>query len=151
MKNDLEKIDNINYEMKLNDMVFRKMQLDLENSNELFTQKGHDDIKIQNRLFEKNYFFRRVLSVLSDNDIPVNACIGLFTLTDILPELFDHRDEFIGDSDSDSDIYGYVIEYGYRKLDELVSLDFDTILDKIVEAFKNYYNLFVMGGEEDDK
>lgn len=151
MKNDLKMIDNVSFEMKLNDMVFKKMQLDLEMSNEILANSGEEDSDFQAYLFEENYFFRRVLSVLSNNDIPSKACVGLFVIRDILPELFDNKDEYIGESDTDADIYEYVIEYGYRKNDELSFSDFDKAVDTISDALKNYYILFELDDEYDDE
>ena len=70
--------------------------------------------------FEKLYFAKRVLSVFQNNDMPIRASVGLLDNVDIIEALYEDKDEFIGDSDSDTDIWNYVVEHGYRHYDEIV-------------------------------
>ena len=70
--------------------------------------------------FEKLYFAKRVLSVFQNNDMPIRAAVGLLDNVDIIEALYEDRDEYIGDSDSDTDIWNYVVEHGYRHYDEIV-------------------------------
>lgn len=70
--------------------------------------------------FEKLYFAKRVLSVFQNNDMPIRAAVGLLDNVDIIEALYEDKDEFIGDSDSDTDIWNYVVEHGYRHYDEIV-------------------------------
>lgn len=70
--------------------------------------------------FEMLYFGQRVLSVLENNDMPLRAAVGLFDNVDIIESLYEDKDEYIGDSDNDTDIWNYILEHGYRHYDEIV-------------------------------
>ena len=70
--------------------------------------------------FEMLYFGQRVLSVLENNDMPLRAAVGLFDNVDIIESLYEDKEEYIGDSDSDTDIWNYILDHGYRHYDEIV-------------------------------
>ena len=76
--------------------------------------------RIEVKGFEKLYFAKRVLSVFQNNDMPIRAAVGLLDNVDIIEALYEDKDEYIGDSDSDTDIWNYVVEHGYRHYDEIV-------------------------------
>lgn len=48
------------------------------------------------------------------------AAVGLFDNIDIIESLYEDKEEYIGDSDSDTDIWNYILEHGYRHYDEIV-------------------------------
>ena len=52
--------------------------------------------------------------------MPIRASVGLLDNVDIIEALYEDKDEYIGDSDSDTDIWNYVVEHGYRHYDEIV-------------------------------
>ena len=135
MKNDIKKIDKVTFEMKMNDIVFTKIRTKLNILMEDIKCYSFDD---EEDVFNRMYFYKRFMSVFANYDIPVKATIGLFANLD---NLYEDAEDYIGDSDTDNDIYRYAIEYGYRKYDEVAFLS-DTpedVLDRIVaEAFKHY-------------
>ena len=135
MKNDLKKIDKVTFEMKMNDIVFTKIRTKFNILMEDIKCYSFDD---EEDVFNRMYFYKRFMSIFENYDIPVKASIGLFANLD---NLYEDAEDYIGDSDTDNDIYRYAIEYGYRKYDE-IALVTDTpedVLDRIVaEAFKHY-------------
>lgn len=151
MKNDLEKIKDITGEMVLNDMLYKKMQFDLEIVEKSIVNCSFtDDKDVREILLDESYFFRRVLSVLANEDIPFRACIGLFVLVDVLPTLYDEKEDYIGESDSDSDIYKYVIEYGYRNFDKSFENGSDEFEELFEEALDDYDYIFGTEEETDE-
>lgn len=98
--------------MRVNDLLYNiifdeldEMIYDCENLTDEFTML---------------YFGQRVLSVLENNDMPLRAAVGLFDNVDIIESLYEDKDEYIGDSDSDTDIWNYILDHGYRHYDEIV-------------------------------
>ena len=102
MKNDVKKVNEITTEMRINDLIYKIIDDELDEE------------------FEKLYFAKRVLSVFQNNDMPIRAAVGLLDNVDIIEALYEDKDEYIGDSDSDTDIWNYVVEHGYRHYDEIV-------------------------------
>lgn len=135
MKNDLKKIDKVTFEMKMNDIVYKFVQTEYDKLIYDIQENVCDDM---DDAFERLYFYKRFMSVFANYDIPVKASIGLFGN---IGNLYEDAYDYIGDSDTDNDIYRYAIEYGYRKYDD-IALVTDTpedVLDRIVvEAFKHY-------------
>ena len=111
MKNDIKRIETVTTEMRINDLVYGIMSDELDDMI-----CDCDDVAEE---FEKLYFAKRMLSVLQNNDMPVRAAVGLFDNVDIIEALYEDRDEYIGDSDADSDIWSFVVEHGYRHDDEI--------------------------------
>lgn len=111
MKNDVKRIETVTTEMRINDLVYGIMSDELDDMI-----CDCDDVAEE---FEKLYFARRVLSVLQNNDMPVRAAVGLLDNVDIIEALYENRDEYIGDSDADADIWSFVVEHGYRHYDEI--------------------------------
>ena len=111
MKNDVKKVKTVTSEMCINDLVYGIMSDELDDMI-----CDCDDVAEE---FEKLYFAKRVLSVLQNNDMPIRAAVGLLDNVDIIEALYEDKDEYIGDSDSDTDILNYIIEHGYRHYDEI--------------------------------
>lgn len=151
MRNDLKRVDNIDFEMHINDMVYRKMQFEFNYVNNKLKKGVFVDEEYGKQLLDQHYFFMRVLSVLQNNDIPERSCMGLFLLYSILTNLYGDKTDFIGESDSDNDIYKYVVEYGYRCIDNFCKMDTKSLRKRIREVYRNYYRDCVSGGEIDDE
>ena len=135
MKNDINKISEVTFEMKMNDLVFSMVQTRF---NELVEDvKGCTFVDAAGTL-GRLYFYKRFMSVFANYDIPVKASIGLFGN---ICNLYEDAKNYIGDSDTDNDIYRYAIEYGYRKYEE-IALETDTPEDAlgrlVAESFKHY-------------
>lgn len=112
MKNDVRKVNKITTEMRINDLIYKIIDDELDDMI-------YDCDELDEE-FEKLYFAKRVLSVLENNDMPLRAAVGLFDNVDIIESLYENKDEYIGDSDSDTDIWNYILEHGYRHYDEIV-------------------------------
>ena len=147
MKNDIKKVEEVTFEMKLNDIIFRFMQSEYDRLVYEIEDELYDDI---DEMLDRLYFYRRVMSILENYDLPEKAVIGLFCSVDILDHLYSEVEDYIGDSDTDNDIYRYVIEYGYRAYDDIAICDEtpQEVLDRFVlEAFQAYGK----EGVEDDE
>lgn len=147
MRNDLKKVDDIDFEMQINDMVYKKMQHEFNYVNDKLKRGIFVDEEYRQLLLDQHYFFRRVLSVLQNNDVPERSCMGLFLLYSILTKLYCDKTKYIGESDSDSDIFKYVVEYGYRWTDNFCMMDAKSLHKRIREAYRNYYRDCVSGGD----
>lgn len=112
MKNDIRKADEITVEMRVNDIVYGIISDELDNMI--------CDCEDLPEEFEKLYFAKRVLSVLENSDMPIRAAVGLLDNVFIVDALLEDKDEYIGESDTDTDIYNFVVEHGYRHYDEIV-------------------------------
>lgn len=112
MKNDVKKVNEITTEMRINDLIYKIIDDELDDMI-------YDCDELDEE-FEKLYFAKRVLSVFQNNDMPIRAAVGLLDNVDIIESLYEDKDEYIGDSDSDTDIWNYVVEHGYRHYDEIV-------------------------------
>ena len=62
---------------------------------------------------------------MEKNDIPFRAAIGLFFHKNRLDLLCKHRDDYIEDEDSDTDIYKYILEIGYQFYERIMYLGAD--------------------------
>ena len=151
MKNDLKRVGNLDFEMRINDMVYKKMQFEFNYVNNKLKKGVFIDEEYGKQLLDQHYFFMRVLSVLQNNDIPERACMGLFLLYSILTNLYRDKTDFIGESDSDNDIYKYVVEYGYRQLDRFCQMDANLLRKLVRESLSDYYKIFREDGDVDDK
>ena len=116
MKIDVEKIKKITNEMSVNDLTYRIMCKEYESIEKDIDEGNYKNIS---PIMKKAYFYKRVLSVLENKDVPIRAAVGLIDTVTVLDGLYEDRYEFIGDSDTDEDIYSYVIEYGYRMYDRI--------------------------------
>ena len=86
MKNDLKRVGNLNFEMRINDMVYKKMQYECNLLNDRLKKGGSDSDEYNQFLLDEHYFFKRVLSVFQNNDMPERACMGLFLMWSIMPK-----------------------------------------------------------------
>ena len=120
MKTDVRKVKKLTSEMLINDMMYELMQREYNGLIDEIEEGEYFDLEFD---MDLAYFFRRVLSVLADKDIPMRAAIGLVFTDEMLITLFDEKFDYIGDSDTDEDIYEYVIEYGYRRYDTVTHLE----------------------------
>ena len=116
MKNDIRKLEKITDEMAINDLLYE--ELSKEYCSIVRKAKDLPPCKIVD-LIESLYFPRRVLSLLSNQDLPFSCAIGLYGTKDVLFCLMEEKEDFIGDSDTDTDIMTLLLEYGYRAFDEL--------------------------------
>ncbi len=144
MKNDVAKLETITNEMLINDLSFKLIQKEYDS----FIWSIHEGKyeRIENAM-EKVYFYKRVLSILSNKDLPIRSAIGLIDTYKVLDGLYEDKYAFIGDSDTDEDIYEYVLEYGYRMYDHISHLS-DTpegVFVKLMQIILNDYD------EEDEK
>lgn len=112
MKNDIRKADEITVEMRVNDIVYGIISDELDDMI--------CDCEDLSEEFEKLYFAKRVLSVLENSDMPIRAAVGLLDNVFIVDALLEDKDEYIGESGTDTDIYNFVVEHGYRHYDEIV-------------------------------
>lgn len=151
MKNDLRPVEEITTEMTFNDMLYKKMQFDLSIVESLLAKYPGDDKEYVKFLLDEYYFFKRVLSVLANEDIPFKACAGLFMLLDVLPTLYDEKENFIGESDTDEDIYKFVIEFGYRQFDEWLVMDKKEAFEMFSDALDDYDEVIEKEDEDDDE
>lgn len=151
MKNDLRPVEEITTEMTFNDMLYKKMQFDLSIVESLLAKYPGDDKEYVKFLLDEYYFFKRVLSVLANEDIPFKACAGLFMLLDVLPTLYDEKENFIGESDTDEDIYKFVIEFGYRQFDEWLVMDKKEAFEMFGDALADYDEVIEKEDEDDDE
>jgi len=116
MKIDIKKIKRITNEMSVNDLMYKMMRREYELIEQDIDEGNYKDIT---PIMKKAYFYKRVLSILENKDVPIRAAIGLIDTITVLDGLYEDRFEFIGDSDTDEDIYSYVIEYGFRMYDQI--------------------------------
>ena len=116
MKIDIKKVEKITDEMFINDISYRIMQKEYDQLIQTIDEGEYDNIEA---MMKAAYFYKRVLSVLENKDIPIRAAIGLIDTYKVLDGLYEDKDEYIGDSDADTDIYEYAIEYGYRMYDRI--------------------------------
>lgn len=137
MKTDLKRITSITREMKLNDMIYDRMRDELDEYIDLIVDLYPEELS---KRFEELYFYQRVLSVLSNYDLPFKAAIGYFDLLNCLETLFDVKENHIGDSDNDADIFKLVVEYGYALYDDLAFPGEDTedVYDRVWENYELY-------------
>jgi hypothetical protein len=112
MKNDTETVQTVTSEMSINDFNYAVMREEYDRHIISIGIGEYDDDIYEG--IERAYFYKRVLSVLSDNDIPLRAAIGLMYLPYPLAKLYEDKEKHIGERDADTDVYEYVLEYGYR-------------------------------------
>ena len=116
MRTDIERIDEMTEEMRLNDRLYNEMCEELDREIEYIAEFEPELIYDE---FEKLYFWRRVLSVLENHDLPIKCAVGLSFLSNRLEVLSSLRDLYIADEDSEAEIFKYILEIGYKAYDEL--------------------------------
>ena len=70
MKNDVKKLEKITDEMKVNDMVFSFIVAEYSKLEKAIDFGNYYQIEDE---LDKAYFYRRVISVLDSNDLPLAA------------------------------------------------------------------------------
>jgi hypothetical protein len=147
MRTDINKIDDITPEMKLNDILYKEMQEEL---NDLVLYFYFDDYDYDEESdiifdFEDLYFARRVLSVIKNHDLPFKAAIGLYFFDDRLETINDFREDFLPDEDSDAEMFEFILELGYRFYDLIyIPGKTENEMYELVRCFRN----FKQGGAE---
>jgi hypothetical protein len=147
MRTDINKIDDITPEMKLNDILYKEMQEEL---NDLVLYFYFDDYDYDEESdiifdFEDLYFARRVLSVIKNHDLPFKAAIGLYFFDDRLETINDFREDFLPDEDSDAEMFEFILELGYRFYDLIyIPGKTENEMYELVRSFRN----FKQGGAE---
>ena len=112
MRTDVNRVKQITKEMKINDLLYDKLKEEYDCY--ISGLRCLDNIS---EAMELLYFHRRILSVLSAHDLPLRSAIGLFSLESRLLKIEAQREQYIGDSDTDEDIYTFLMELGYRIYD----------------------------------
>lgn len=126
MRTDIHKLDYVDAAMGLNDSVYGQMSSEADNLTDVIEAK-HGDVKAN---LDELYFYKRVLSVISNYDLPFKAAIGYYELVNSLEMLYENRDRYIGDNDTDEDIFRYVLEYGYM------------LYDRLAKPFEDEYDVY---------
>ncbi len=142
MKIDVKKLEKITDEMFANDLSYRIMQKEYDMFIEDIDAGNYESI---DSVMRTAYFYKRVLSVLENKDIPFRAAIGLIDTYKVLDGLYEDRYEYIGDSDTDEDIYEYVLEYGYRMYDQISHL-----ADTPAGVFIKLLQILLFGFEDEE-
>ena len=115
MKTDINMVTNITKKMKINDLLYKEMQEEYGGLVRALRMTPPDSIP---DAVESLYFPRRVLSLLSNQDLPLRCAVGLYAVDSVLSKIAARKDEFIGDSDTDTDIMTLLLELGYRAYDK---------------------------------
>ena len=116
MRTDIERIDEVTEEMRLNDRLYNEMREELDREIEYIAELEPELLFDE---FETLYFWRRVLSVLENHDLPFKCAVGLSFFSDKLEVLSELRESYIADEDSEAEIFKYILEIGYKAYDEL--------------------------------
>ncbi len=103
-------------EIKLHDRLYDEMREELDREIEYIAEIEPELLYNE---FEMLYFWRRVLSVLRNHDMPMRCAVGLSHWSNRLLMLSTLRDSYIADEDSDAEIFKYILEIGYKAYDEL--------------------------------
>lgn len=119
MRTDINKIDDITPEMKPNDILYKEMQEELNDLVLYFYFDNYDYDEESDIIFdfEDLYFARRILSVIKNHDLPLKAAIGLYFFNDRLETINDFHEDFLLDEDSDTEMFEFILELGYRFYD----------------------------------
>lgn len=147
MRTDINKIDDITPEMKLNDILYKEMQEELNDLVLYFYFDNYDYDEESDIIFdfEDLYFARRVLSVIKNHDLPFKAAIGLYFFDDRLETINDFREDFLPDEDSDAEMFEFILELGYRFYDLIyIPGKTENEMYELVRCFRN----FKQGGAE---
>ena len=114
MRTDIHRVKQITKEMRINDLLYDKLK---EEYDCYVSGLRCLDMSHISEAMELLYFHRRILSVLSAHDLPLRSAVGLFSLESRLMKIEARREQYIGDSDTDTDVYYFLMELGYRIYD----------------------------------
>jgi hypothetical protein len=141
MRTDINRVDSISKEMKLNDKLYEQMKNELDDLilDYYFSDYEYGENEEVIYGFETLYFFRRILSVISNRDLPFKAALGLYFFRDRLKIINNFREYYLPDEDSDSEMLEFVLELGYRFYDLIYipGMTEDEMLD-LVEECREY-------------
>jgi hypothetical protein len=130
LRTDIQRVKQITKEMKINDLLYDEMKEEYD----CYISGLHClDPNHISEAMELLYFHRRMLSVLSAQDLPLRSAIGLFSLDGKLMKIEAQREQYIGDSDTDNDIYSFLMELGYRIYDLITPVG--TTAEEMYEKF----------------
>ena len=141
MRTDINKIDDITPEMKLNDILYKEMQEELNDLVLYFYFDNYDYDEESDIIFdfEDLYFARRILSVIKNHDLPFKAAIGLYFFNDRLETINDFREDFLLDEDSDTEMFEFILELGYRFYDLIYILGkTENEMYELVKGFRDF-------------
>ena len=119
MKTDINEVKIITKKMRINDLLYRELREEYDRLVAIICGVDNEDFAEE---VERLYFPRRVLSLLSNQDLPLRCAVGLYAVDDVLIKIAEHRERLIGDSDSDTDIMAMLLELGYRAYDVAASV-----------------------------
>ena len=114
MRTDIQRVKQITKEMKINDLLYNELKTEYDAYVKGLYRLEREMIP---EALEQLYFHKRTLSVLSGQDLPLRSALGLYSLKDKLLKIEARRAQYIGDSDTDTDIYFFLMELGYRIYD----------------------------------
>ena len=114
MRTDIQRVKQITKEMKINDLLYNELKTEYDAYVKGLYRLEREMIP---EALEQLYFHKRTLSVLSGQDLPFRSAMGLYSLKDKLLKIEARREKYIGDSDTDTDIYFFLMELGYRIYD----------------------------------
>ena len=80
MKNDVNKVEKITFEMEINDIEYCLMQDEYDDLSDDIDYGDYDDFEEE---MDRAYFYKRVLSLLANEDVPPRAAVGLYSREDI--------------------------------------------------------------------
>lgn len=130
MRTDIQRVKQITKEMRINDLLYDKLK---EEYDCYISGLRCLDMNHISEAMELLYFHRRILSVLSTNDLPLRSALGLFSLKNKLLKIEARREQYIGDSDTDTDVYAFLMELGYRVYDHITPVG--TTANEMYEKF----------------
>ena len=99
----------------VNERLYMLMQDELDKEIKLIATLNP---KLIYEEFDKLYFWRRIISVVRNHDLPYRCVSGLLWLNHKLETLSQYRECFISDCDSDTEVYKYLLEFGYRLFEQ---------------------------------
>lgn len=119
MRTDIVRLCKVTEEAILNERLYQQMRDELEQELKTIAMLNP---KLLLKEFDTLYFWRRILSVIQTHDLPYRCVVGLLSLSHRLEVLSSFRDSFIADDDSDTEIYKFVLEFGYRMFGQRLTL-----------------------------
>ena len=139
MRNDIQKVKNITNQMKINDLLYKELRKEYDGLVIEICGVDNEDFAEE---VERLYFPRRVLSLLSDQDLPLRCAVGLYSIDDVLFKIAALKDRYIGESDSDTDIMTMLLELGYKAYakTEKAGLTVDQLCEIVIRNRKEHEN-----------
>ncbi len=95
MRTDIHRVKQITKEMRINDLLYDKMKEEYDCYVRGLHRLNPKDIP---EATEQLYFHRRILSLLSDRDLPLRSSIGLYSLESKLLKIEAQRESGISET-----------------------------------------------------